>query len=211
MCKSYNGKKNERNAIINLRITRLLAMHKLEKINAVTELKEITSNRVENKKLKKEESSLPTNKEGLYKNKDLNNMNKGKPEYKSIKLETNTRNNSQIQKSSKKNKISGCNPCILDKYFEKKIFSAYDYACKRGSNKKLNENFSKMKACRRICLLFIPSILFILCVPTIFLVDKAVYIAMVFFVIGSVLMLQVLLKIVIYSCLSRKHPSGENK
>ncbi|SBT54358.1 Plasmodium exported protein (Pm-fam-a like), unknown function [Plasmodium ovale wallikeri] len=186
-------------------------MHKLENGNMLTELENKTSIRVEKKKLKNEENSLPKNTEGLYKNKDLNTMNEKKYKHKNEKLEQNTRHNSEIQKSPKKSESIRCNLCFIDKYFEKKIFAAYDYANRRSTNKKPNEKFSKMKACRRICLLFIPSILFILGSCTIFFEGTAIYIAMVFFVVGSVLMLQVLLKIVIYSCLSRKHPIGKNK
>ncbi|SBT56055.1 Plasmodium exported protein (Pm-fam-a like), unknown function [Plasmodium ovale wallikeri] len=186
-------------------------MHKLENGNVLTELEDKTSIKVEKKKLKNEENSFPKNTEGLYINKDLNTMNEEKYKHKNEKLEQNTRHNSEIQKSPKKSESIRCNLCFIDKYFEKKIFAAYDYANRRSTNKKPNEKFSKMKACRRICLLFIPSILFILCSPTIFLADKAVFIAMVFFVIGSVIMLQILLKILKYSCLSRKHPIGKNK
>ncbi|SBT00635.1 hypothetical protein POVCU1_061320 [Plasmodium ovale curtisi] len=146
MCKLYNDKDNEQNCIIHLRTIRLLAMHKLDKGKELTELKEITSNNLENKKLKNEGSRLSYSKEGLYKNKDPSTMNKEKKKHKNEKLEQNTRHNEEIQKLPKKSQSSGCNPCIIDKFFEKKIFSAYDYACKRSANNKSNEKFSKMKA-----------------------------------------------------------------
>ncbi|SBS94450.1 hypothetical protein POVCU2_0088060 [Plasmodium ovale curtisi] len=146
MCKLYNDKDNERNCIISLRTIRLLAMHKLEKGKELTELKEITSNNVENKNFKNEESGLSNNKEHLYKNNDPSIINKEKKNHKNEKLEQNTRHNEEIQKLPKKSQSIGCNPCIIDKFFEKKIFSAYDYACKRSANNKSNEKFSKMKA-----------------------------------------------------------------
>ncbi|SBS90700.1 Plasmodium exported protein (Pm-fam-a like), unknown function [Plasmodium ovale curtisi] len=182
-------------------------MHKLEKGKVVTELKEISSKNVENKNLKNEGSSLSKNKDGLYKNEDPRTMNKEKHKHKNEKLAQNTRHNAEIQKSSKKSESIRCNPCFIDKYFEKKIFAAYDYACRHSTNKKPNEKFSKMKACRRICLLFIPPILFILGPISIIFSGAAPYIYTALFSIGSTLMFHILLKIIIYSCLASKSPS----
>ncbi|SBT55866.1 Plasmodium exported protein (Pm-fam-a like), unknown function [Plasmodium ovale wallikeri] len=208
MCKSYNDKDNEQTCIINLRTIRLLAMHKLENGKAVTELKEIISNNVENKKLKNEGSSLSKNKEGLYKNKDASTINNEKHKHKEEKLEQNARHNAEIQKSPNKRESIKCNPCFIDKYFEQKIFAAYDYACRRSKNKKPNEKFSKMKACRRICLLFIPPILFILCPISVMYLGAASYIYTALFSIGSTLMIHIFLKIIIYACLASKKPSN---
>ncbi|SBT55785.1 Plasmodium exported protein (Pm-fam-a like), unknown function [Plasmodium ovale wallikeri] len=178
-------------------------------MNSGTELKERTSNKLENKKLNNYEISFPKNKEDLYKNKDQSTMSKEKHKHKNEKLEQNTQHNTEIQKLSRRSKSSGCNLCIIDKYFEKKIFAAYDYVCRRCPKNNPNEKFSKMKACRRICLLFIPPILFILFSFSATLLSTTLYTYTIFFSLGSMLMFPILLKIIIYSSLASRNRSNK--